>query len=134
MSTAITSARPPTAAAKSAAPSASGRIVERTTTITREIFLDDPIPAQSDTTPPARPDAEPSGQATPAPSRSDTHLRGVDRALVRIGVWLIELGRRHSLRSTRSAASRPAASADEIARRVDAAKAHDLRHFISLPH
>lgn len=132
MSTAITPTRPPTF---NRGP---GRIVERTTTITREIFLDDPIPAQSDAGPLARPGAEPSGQPTPAPSRSDTHIRGVDRALVRIGVWLIELGRRHSLHSTRSAtsgrAASTAASADEIARRVDAAKAHDMRHFIGLPY
>lgn len=49
--------------------------------------------------------------------------------MVRLGVWLIEAGRRHALRP----AVGPAARADEIARRVDAAKAHDMRHFIGLP-
>lgn len=33
-----------------------------------------------------------------------------------------------------STATRPTARAAEIARRVDAAKTHDMKHFIGLPH
>ncbi|MDN5793107.1 MAG: hypothetical protein L0H22_08635, partial [Brevibacterium aurantiacum] len=62
-------------------------------------------------------------------SPSEMQLHGLNRAMVRLGVWLIEAGRRHALRP----AVGPAARADEIARRVDAAKAHDMRHFIGLP-
>lgn len=131
MSTLINPARPPTLQRR---PS---RIVERTTTITREFFLDDPTP-----TAPAAGSASqygpgaadqmltaPAGLLTTPPAMLTTpaeiRLHGLNRAMVRLGVWLIEAGRRHALR--------PSASADEIARRVDAAKAHDMRHFIGLP-
>lgn len=117
MSTAISPARPPTFQR------GSGRIVERTTTITREIFLDGPTPLQAP--------AESESESRSAPkSRSETEIsdgpiRGIDRAMVRLGVWLIEAGRRHALR--------PSANADDIARRVDTARAHDMKHFIGLP-
>lgn len=124
MSTLINPIRPQTF------PRCPGRIVERTTTTTREIFLDDPTP-----TVPAAGSASPYGPGEPddlltAPSQmliapAEIRLHGLNRAMVRLGVWLIEAGRRHALR--------PSASADEIARRVDAAKAHDMRHFIGLP-
>ncbi|WP_231442843.1 hypothetical protein [Brevibacterium zhoupengii] len=123
MSTLLTPIRPPTFQR------GPGRIVERTTTTTREIFLDDPIP-----TPP--------GPRTPSPhsprtaddllthpselQRSEMQLRGLNRVMVRLGVWLIAAGRRHALR--------PAARADEIARRLDDAKAHNMRHFSGLPY
>ena len=102
-----------------------GRIVERTTTITREIFLDEPQPAPTTPSSLSRLRAEASPAALSVGTSTETPVRGLDRALVRLGVWLIEMGRRHSLRPTRSA--------DEIARRVDAAKAHNMKHFIGLP-
>lgn len=124
MSTLINPARPPTFQR------GPGRIVERTTTITREIFLDAPTP-----TVPAAGSASPheSGAAAELLSTppgmlrppAEIRLHGLNRAMVRLGVWLIEAGRTHALR--------PSASADEVAHRVDAAKAHDMRHFIGLP-
>lgn len=118
MSTAITPARPPTFQR------GPGRIVERTTTITREIFLDDPAPTLlgAGSASPHRSEAA----AEPLSPPSEMRLHGLNRVMVRIGVWLIEAGRRHALR--------PSADADEIARRVDAAKAHDMKHFIGLPY
>ena len=120
--------------------SSPGRIVERTTTVTREIFLDDPAVSTADRMPALaearvlpHPSAESSLEPLSDSPSADTHIRGFDRALVRLGVWLIERGRRHTLRPTRGTASGTAASADEIARRVDAAKAHDMKHFIGLP-
>lgn len=124
MSTTLSPFRPPTSAAGTGFARRPGRIVERTTTITREIFLDDPLPAL--TGPRTRHgsgepvDAETNATATPA-----RRLRGFDRTLVSLGVWFIELGRRRALH--------PPRSADEIASELDAAKAHDMRHFIGLP-
>lgn len=101
-----------------------GRIVERTTTITREVFLDDPTPAQhmpvhhtSDQGPPPVRETIDSAAA---------RIRGFDGALIRLGVWLIGLGRAHALR--------PASRADGIASRLEAAKSRDMKHFIGLPH
>ncbi|MBM6589356.1 hypothetical protein [Brevibacterium sp. RIT 803] len=113
MSTLITPTRSPSLKL------APGRIVERTTTITREIFLDDPAARQSQ----SGTETVDELQRTSSVAADDIH--GVDRALVRLGVWLIEAGRRHALR--------PSANPDEIARRVDAAKTHDMRNFIGLP-
>lgn len=122
-----------------------GRIVERTTTITREIFLDNPTPLptqsgtemQSGTETESGTDTRSSTEACDELQRTssvaDERIRGIDRGLVRLGVWLIGLGRAHALRRF-ARADRPSASADEIAARVDAAKAHDMRHFIGLPH
>lgn len=107
----------------------SGRIVERTTTITREIFLDDPTPPAHGprTTSPHSPETADDLLTSPSEmQRSEMQLRGLNRAMVRLGVWLIAAGRRHALH--------PAARADEIARRVDDAKAHNMRHFNGLPH
>lgn len=113
MSTLITPTRSPSLKL------APGRIVERTTTITREIFLDDPAPGQ------AQSGTETVDELQRTSSAAAQDIHGLDRALVRLGVWLIEAGRRHALR--------PSTNGDEIARRVDAAKAHDMRHFIGLP-
>lgn len=117
MSTATAPIRPPTGHP------AQGRIVERTTTITREIFLNGPAPAAARPVP--APSHVPEATDELLTTVSEKRLRGVNRALVRLGVWLIEAGRRQALR--------PSATADEIARRVDAAQAHDMRHFIGLP-
>ncbi|WP_193071237.1 MULTISPECIES: hypothetical protein [unclassified Brevibacterium] len=114
MSTLITPIRPPDFQR------GPGRIVERTTTITREIFLDDPTPAQV--------------QTQSQSQVSDDPIHGIDRALVRLGAWLINLGRRHALHPSAGTASATAARADEIARRVDDAKAHDMKHFIGFPY
>lgn len=113
MSTLLNPIRPPT---HHRCPS---RIVERTTTITREIFLDDPAEGQSQ----SGTETVTELQRTSSAAADDIH--GIARALVRLGVWLIEAGRRHALR--------PSTNADQIARSVDAAKAHDMRHFIGLP-
>lgn len=125
MSTLITPTRSP------AVRLAPGRIVERTTTITREIFLDNPAPPQTRSGAETRSGADTqSGTDTvdelqQTSSVADERIHGIDRALVRLGVWLIGLGRARALR--------PCASADEIAGRVEAAKSHDMRHFIGLP-
>ncbi|MCI4012320.1 hypothetical protein [Brevibacterium sp. ZH18] len=117
-----------------------GRIVERTTTITREIYLDDPAPQHRERQPGSPLEAAEVESSTSllesgsnqTSSITDERVRGVDRAVVRLGVWLIELGRRRALRqATRS--HRPALRADEIARRLDEAKARDLKHVIGLP-
>lgn len=121
MSTLISPIRPPTF------PRGPGRIVEHTTTTTREIFLDD-LPATKSRAGSASPHSSETA-AELLTTSSDMRLHGLNRAMVRLGVWLIEAGRRHALRP----AVGPAARADEIARRVDAAKAHDMRHFIGLP-
>lgn len=99
------------------------RIVERTTTITREVFLDGPPPAEH------RPVQHHLGQD---PARigqtSDSaaaRIRGFDGALIGLGVWLIGLGRAHALR--------PASRPEEIANRLEAAKSRDMKHFIGLP-
>lgn len=104
-------------------PRGPGRIVERTTTTTREIFLDD-ARATMLRAGPASPRG-PEMAAQPQSSPSDMRLRGLSRAMIRLGVWLIDAGRRHALR--------PAARADEIARRLEDAKDRDMRHFIGPP-
>ncbi|MGO2863432.1 MAG: hypothetical protein ACTIC1_19900 [Brevibacterium sp.] len=118
MSTLLTPIRPPTFQR------GSGRIVERTTTITREIFLDDPIPTAHGprTTSPRSPKTADDLLTSP----SEMQLHGLNRAMVRLGVWLIAAGRSHALH--------PAARADEIARSVDDAKAHNMRHFNGFPY
>ena len=95
------------------------RIVERTTTITREIFLDDPTPAPTDHP------AEGATEATHTTGGFAERISGIDRAVVRLGIWLIELGRRRALR--------PAARSEEIVRRLEESKSRDMKHFIGLP-
>lgn len=85
------------------------RVVERTTTTIREIYVDDPAPR---TTAPDRPTVETIAEAT-------GEIRGLDRAVVRLGLWLVRLGRR------RAAGLRP--HADSIAERLDATKSHNAR-------
>lgn len=119
MSTLINPVRPPTL---SRGP---GQIVERTTTITREIFLDNPAVPQAESGAATQSGTDTVDELQQTSGVADERINGIDRALVRLGVWLIGLGRARALR--------PSASADEIAGRVEAAKVHDMRHFIGLP-
>lgn len=142
MSTTSAPTRPPSVVDRPPLNRGRGRIVERTTTITHELYLDDPCPPQqgrstNSTTAPSEtplPDtALPETDPNQSSSTADRPLNGVDRAVVRLGVRLIELGRRRALRQARRA-QRPTLRSDEIARRVDAAKARNLKHVIGLPY
>ncbi len=85
------------------------RVVERTTTTIREIYVDDPAPR---TTAPDRPTVETIAEAV-------AEIRGLDRAVVRLGLWLVRLGRNRT--------ARPGASAEDIAESLDATKSHNAR-------
>lgn len=100
MTTLIAPIRPPLPAAGRTGPT-HHRIVARTVTVTREFVIDDPD--------------EP----------TLTTVAGLDRAILRLALWLIERRRVRSLRVRVDSA--------EMSRRVDAAKQRHLDRYHGLP-
>lgn len=98
---------------------ATRRIVVHVTTVTREITRID-APAAAARTAARGLD----GFRCVEEDESAKTVEGLNRLYVRLGALLIELGHRRAVR--------PTAGADEIARRVEAAKARDLRIFAGL--
>ena len=98
---------------------ATHHIVVHITTVTREISRIDALAVairSAGTGPEAFHSAEEDDSTKP--------IEGLNRLFVHLGAWLIELSHRRTLR--------PTASADEIARRVEEAKARDLRAVVGL--
>lgn len=103
----------------------SGRIIERTTTITREIYIDYPD-LQAPTSPSANDHAADDQTVADQPGRP---LSGLSRLAVRAGITLTRWGRR---RATLRAAHRPTGTA-EMSRRLDERKDRDLAFLVGIP-
>ncbi|GAA3830158.1 hypothetical protein KACC15558_07410 [Brevibacterium ammoniilyticum] len=107
------------------------RVVERTTTTIREIYVDDDSPSDAGFSAHPYPAAEAvdkdltSPHVGQAPDARDpgaeavAEIRGLDRVVVRLGLWLVRLGRNRAVR--------PGASAEDIAERMEATKSHNAR-------
>lgn len=136
-----------------------GRIIERTTTVTREVYIDDPAPEvasldraepralRSDGSSPDIPAAacaagsvNPSAAASAARSDADLSagdtapferqaLSGLNRFAVQVGIRIAAWGRRRAMRRSVHRRSDGA----EISRRLQATKARDLRFLAGPP-
>lgn len=138
-----------------------GRIIERTTTVTREYVIETASRARSAPPSPRWTDDEllrhpfDSGQAstdsagaagsagTAGPTDGSVRAPGgsvgavdstgavvtlgtIDRLIIRLGAWLVGVGRRRAMH--------PGPSPEDIAARLDEAKDRDLRRFAGVPH
>ena len=117
-----------------------GRIIERTTTVTREYVIETASRARS--APPSPRWTDDSAGSTGAtddsvgttegsvgavdPTGAVVTLGTIDRLIIRLGAWLVGVGRRRAMR--------PGPSPEGIAARLDEAKNRDLRLFAGVPH
>lgn len=113
MMTLVRPARPPNRSR------ATRHVVVHITTVTREITR---IDAPAFATRSAALDLD--GFRCVEEDESAKTVEGLNRLYVRLGAWLIELSHRRAVR--------PTAGADEIARRVEEAKARDLSILVGL--